>query len=227
MLSLNYIDYSSVIIKNEALYDFTLYTPTLKDGITDKDGIISSNFYISTNQHLNNVPIEVSPMNLEVIENIVNKYVSPEGLIVEIGVWANPGNPNMSSTEKIFRIKSEKCDYLGIDINERPHIVGKASNINFLKIDSSNTDEIKDYINTKFQKPIDFLYIDGYHSVEQVKKELSLVNLVRKGGVIGFHDISVHAGPNVWMDALNSDMFDIYKYRKDDDWGIGYIVKKF
>jgi len=223
---LNYIDYSSILIKGEPLYDFTLYTPILNYGIIDEDGW-TFDFYKNTNQNINNVPIEVSPMNLEVLENIVNKYVPSEGLIVEIGVWANPGNPNMSSTEKIFKTKSENCDYLGIDIGDRPHILGKASNINFLKIDSGNTNEIKEYINTKFQKSIDFLYIDGNHSIEQVKKEIALINLVRKGGVIGFHDISVHAGPNVWLDAFNPDMFEVYKHRKDDDWGIRYMVKKF
>jgi hypothetical protein len=51
--------------------------------------------------------------------------------------------------------------------------------------------------------------------------------LVKKGGVIGFHDISPHAGPNMWMEAFDPMMFDIYKFRDTVDWGIGFLIKKF
>lgn len=41
--------------------------------------------------------------------------------------------------------------------------------------------------------PLDFLFIDGDHTYEGVKKDFELyAPLVRKGGVIAFHDIAVH-----------------------------------
>jgi len=50
----------------------------------------------------------------------------------------------------------------------------------------------------KFQKllnnlPIDMLFIDGDHSYEGVKKDFEMYSpLVRKGGIIAFHDIADH-----------------------------------
>lgn len=44
-------------------------------------------------------------------------------------------------------------------------------------------------------KYIDFLYIDGDHSYEGVKSDfITYGPLVRKGGIIAFHDISVYQG---------------------------------
>lgn len=40
---------------------------------------------------------------------------------------------------------------------------------------------------------VDFLFIDGDHTYEGVKKDFELYSsLVRKGGVIAFHDVAVH-----------------------------------
>lgn len=42
-------------------------------------------------------------------------------------------------------------------------------------------------------RPLDLLFIDGDHTYEGVKKDFELYSrLVRKGGVIAFHDIVVH-----------------------------------
>ena len=60
-----------------------------------------------------------------------------------------------------------------------------------------------------------------------MKKEVAVINSVKKGGVIGFHDISVHCGPNMWIDAFDPNKFDIHKFRNDNDWGVGFLLKKF
>ncbi len=124
-------------------------------------------------------------------------------------------------------LKTKTTQYLGIDIEPRPHVSNYTENAFTIQVDSGNTEHIRKIIDHHFRKPIDFLFIDGLHSVEQVKKELALIPLVRKGGVIGFHDISFHAEPNLWMDAFDPKKFDIYKFRADDDWGIGFLIKKF
>lgn len=227
MLKDNYVNYMSVLKKGPPIYDFTLYTPSFNIITEDNDGWIYRDFYNLTNQNYNNVPEEMSKMNLEKIEYFLKTHVPSNGLIMEIGVWRNSNNKNKVSTQVMFEIKADTCSYLGIDIEDRPHILNMKPNIHFIKTDSANYDLIKNYIDTNIKKGIDFLFIDGLHSVEQVKKELKLINLVNKGGVIGFHDISVHAGPNMWMDAFDPKMFDIYKFRANDDWGIGFIVKKF
>ena len=227
MLLDNYVNYNSILKKEPPIYNFILYTPTFNFITEDNDGWINRDFYHKTNQIYNDVPKEMSQMNLEKIEYFFKNHVPEDGLFVEIGVWRNPNNNDKVSTQVIFDVKNDKCTYLGIDIEDRPHILNKKSNVHFLQTDSANYNIIKEYIDTNIKKEIDFLFIDGLHSVEQVKKELALINLVKKNGVIGFHDISVHAGPNMWIDAFDPDMFDIYKFRENNDWGIGFIVKKF
>jgi len=227
MLPNNHVNYASVLKKDPSIYNFTLYTPNFNFQTEDNDGWIDRNFYYKINQNYNIVPKEMSDMNLEKIEYFFKKHVPADGFFVEIGVWRNPNNKDKVSTQVIFDIKNDNCTYLGIDIEERPHILNKKPNVHFLQTDSAEFNKIKEYIDNNIKKKIDFVFIDGLHSVEQVKKELALVNLVKKGGVIGFHDISVHAGPNMWIEAFDSNMFDIYKFRENNDWGIGFIVKKF
>jgi predicted O-methyltransferase YrrM len=74
--------------------------------------------------------------------------------------------------------------------------------------------------------PIDFLFIDGDHTYEGVKRDFELYSpLVKKGGIIAFHDIAVHPEKlkcfvNVFWDELKKD----YKYQefiedKNQGWG--------
>jgi len=222
----NYIDYSIVLKKEDPIYNFTLYTPTYSIPTKDVDGFIWNDLII-TEEHNNHVPYEMTHMNIKQLYSVLKNYVSSDGLIVEIGVWRDPNSPNPVSSSLFIYEKNDICSYLGIDIEDRSYILNLKPNIHFLQTDSSNFDIIKNYIDTNIKKEIDFLFIDGLHTVEQVKKELALINLVKKGGVIGFHDISAHAGPNMWMEAFDPMMFDIYKFRDTVDWGIGFLIKKF
>ncbi len=56
---------------------------------------------------------------------------------------------------------------------------------------SSMINQIKDILK---ERKIDFLFIDGDHSYEGVKKDFQLYSgLVKNGGIIAFHDICVHS----------------------------------
>ena len=228
----NLVDYTSILKKLQPIYNFTLYTPTLTyydndpnfDEKCGLEGMLP--FLKETNQNFVFCTREMSEMNLNKLEVFFNKYVPNNGFIVEIGVWRNP-NGDYTSTELFFDIKDNSCHYLGIDIENRPHILGKRENVHFLQTDSANIVLIKEYIDTHINKEIDFLFIDGWHTIDQVKKELELIKYVKKGGVIALHDISVHSGSHLWMNAFSPDFFDIYKYHENNDWGIGFLVKKF
>lgn len=223
----NYCDYSAVIKKEPPIYDFCLYTPTFAFETTDDDGWIDTRFYMQTQQFKNHVPKEMSPMNLQRLEEFFKQSVGENGLVVEVGVWRQPNSPDKTSTQLFLELKSDTTDYLGIDLEDRPHVQGYKPRTSVLKMDSGNTEAISNIIRGLYNKPIDFLFIDGLHSVEQVKKELAFIPLVKKGGVIAFHDISFHAGPNVWMEAFDPAKFTIHKFRADDDWGVGVLVKNF
>lgn len=44
------------------------------------------------------------------------------------------------------------------------------------------------------QRPVDFLFIDGDHAYESVKRDFELYSpLVRPGGLVAFHDVSDHS----------------------------------
>jgi hypothetical protein len=223
----NRVDFSSIVKLEAPIYDFCLYNPVLKNGIMDSDGWINQEFYKTTNQQVNHVPSEVSLMNLLRIYDFLKAHVPENGLIVEIGVWRDPSS-SYTSTKLFLDNRPKGTEYLGIDIETRNHVINYGGEKTYMMYtDSADTEKITNVIKNTIHKEIDFLFIDGLHSLEQVKKELALIPLVKKGGVIGFHDIAFHCGPNIWMDAFDPTKFDIYKFYRDDDWGVGFLVKKF
>ena len=228
VLKENNVDYSSILKKEPPVYDFCTYTPSFSEPVEDDDGWLRGiEFFSRTGQHFNHVPTEVSQMNLSALEFFRKQVVPDNGLIVEIGVWRDPNSQTMTSTQLFLEQKKDTTHYLGIDIQDRPHVRNYKPNCEVLVMDSGNTPFITRYIQEKYKKPIDFLFIDGLHSLEQVQKELALIYSVRKGGVIGFHDISVHCGPNMWMHSFDKEKFDVHMLRDTHDWGIGFLVKKF
>jgi len=86
-------------------------------------------------------------------------------------------------------------------------------------------------------RPVDFLFIDGDHAYEGVKRDYELYSpLVREGGVIGFHDVVNHpAEPLCQVDRFWNEIKDEAGGREFVDrnnygfprWGgIGYVVAR-
>ena len=75
------------------------------------------------------------------------------------------------------------------------------------------SDEAKYEIENDFY---DFVYIDGLHTYEQVKKDISnYLPKIKKGGFIGGHDY--HSNHQGVMDAINEN-FKIDKLFSDTSW---------
>lgn len=96
--------------------------------------------------------------------------------------------------------------------------------------------ELKGLLGGKNTK-IDFLMIDGDHSYEGVKSDFELYHkLVKKGGVIAFHDIKdtplhheLHCHvSDFWSEIKNDERFSAIEILDDvDDWGgIGILIVK-
>jgi predicted O-methyltransferase YrrM len=91
-------------------------------------------------------------------------------------------------------------------------------------------EEVKKILNGN---QLDFLFIDGDHSYEGVKKDFEMYSpLVRKGGIIAFHDIVKHPPETgceverLWKEIKNS--FNFKELIKDinQNWaGIGILIK--
>jgi cephalosporin hydroxylase len=103
--------------------------------------------------------------------------------------------------------------------------------ISLLREDSHSLvtlDEVKGIIDNR---KVDFLFIDGDHSYEGVKKDFEMYSgLVRKGGIVAFHDICHHVGVatcNVelfWSETKNSYKFKEIIKDSNQEWaGIGVL----
>lgn len=65
--------------------------------------------------------------------------------------------------------------------------------IHLLRADSHKTETLEQVEAVLHGRKVDFLFIDGDHIYEGVKKDFELYSsLVKKGGMIAFHDIVVH-----------------------------------
>ena len=70
--------------------------------------------------------------------------------------------------------------------------------LSLLREDSHNTETLKRAKEILGSRQIDFLFIDGDHSYEGVKKDFEMYSpLVRKGGVIAFHDVAPKGAPEL------------------------------
>ncbi len=91
----------------------------------------------------------------------------------------------------------------------------------------SHKKETRDYIKSIINKPVDFLFIDGDHTYEGVKRDFELYSsLVKKKGVISFHDIKAyHSGCGVYKfwDEIKTRYKHLEFADKDNPYGIGVI----
>ena len=79
-------------------------------------------------------------------------------------------------------------------------------------------------------KPIDFLFIDGDHSYEGVRRDFKLyTSMVRKGGIVGIHDIVPHPHreigvPRFWNEVRHRhNSIEIVESWQQNGAGIGLL----
>jgi len=91
-------------------------------------------------------------------------------------------------------------------------------------------EEVKKILNGN---QLDFLFIDGDHSYEGVKKDFEMYSsLVRKGGIIAFHDVVKHPYVNCEVEKFWNEIKNNYKFEElvkdyNQNWaGIGILFQK-
>lgn len=145
-------------------------------------------------------------------------------VIVEIGA-GNGGNLFLFS-----RLPSAK-HLVSIDNHyypwERPLFKSFAlpnSRINLIEGDSHSNGTLLKLKETLGGKKIDFLFIDGEHSYKASKKDFEMYSpLVRKGGIIAFHDINLFLGINkCWNEVKGKNFREIID--ESTELGIGLTV---
>ena len=183
---------------------------------------------------------EFSQDNQKYLLNEILKIKSKTNVIVEIGVSrlynkhydqiqeienTTRTTFDKSSTSVILRSKNDSTKYLGIDIEDKKFLESLKPNVYTLQSRSEDFEVVSNKLKEVGIEQIDFLFIDGWHSINQVIDELWYLQFMKPGGVIGFHDVNHHPGPKAILESLNPDIFEIINYNTPD-WGIGFAKIK-
>jgi hypothetical protein len=170
------------------------------------------------------VPREFSPANQEILRQYLLK-VSDLRCIVEIGVQRNP-LPE-SSTGILLQYKPPEAIYIGVDIEDKSHIANPTSHVFTLKMDSSDRFTVFALMDQLNVDGIDFLFIDGWHSVRQCLADWQYVERLSPHGIVLLHDTNVHPGPVSLFEAIDERLFEKEKHcTEGPDWGIASIRRR-
>ena len=175
--------------------------------------------------------IEFSIGNQRSLFNEFNKVKDKVNTIVEIGVSRIEGagrhDYKDSSTSIFLNNKKKETKYLGIDIKDKTYLESYTDNVFTLKSPSENYKVILEKLQEIDIKKIDFLFVDGWHSINQVIDELWFIEFMESGGIIGYHDTNFHPGPSRIINKFKPELFDYKRYCIDEmDWGIGFVYIK-
>jgi len=170
--------------------------------------------------------------SVDIFKNIFMSIREKAKYIIEIGVDAyhNTNITMQSSTSIICNNKKDNTIYVGIDIEDKSRLNNLEKNIFTIASDSADINTVQSYfdkIGVK-EKEVDFIFIDGWHSVNQVLIEWEYVEkYLSKDGVVVFHDTNYHPGSRLLFDAIDPNIFKITKYFENEaNWGLGEIRYK-
>lgn len=143
--------------------------------------------------------------------------------ILEIGVCRNRKD---SSTYVFLENKEISTIYVGIDLDDKSFLNSKENNIYTLKKNSSDIDENIEKFNQLGISEFDFIFIDGWHSINQVLTDWEYTKMLSQNGIVGFHDTSCHLGPHLFVRALDKNQWNVVINDCEKDWGISFAWQK-
>lgn len=191
------------------------YRPSLEPHISNNEDRVYG-FTVTPESHF-------SSLDHSALEYALNKLTQPPKVIVEIGVDACGGN---TSTNTLLRFKSKECMYIGIDIEDKSYLNDSENNVFTIQSDSANRSEVYKLLDSHGHEKIDFIFVDGWHSINQVIEEWKYWEQMAPNAVMAFHDTNYHPGPVAVLDAIDRDIFSVeYFGRGDVDWGVGVVQR--
>ena len=207
------------IIENKKIEGLK-FTPTIGK---DKDNLDSVNMKnISCPEHF-------TPCVATKFRDLFSSIKDECKAIFEIGVMGKHHAPSNAgiSTEILKEMKNKDTVYLGADIEHRS-IQDDENNIHFHQSNSTDTETIHAKIKELGIKEFDFIFIDGWHSVNAVLHEWEnyVMPFLSKKGIVAFHDVHSHPGPYVLFEAVDDSIFESKKYCSGNDFGIGAMWYK-
>jgi hypothetical protein len=167
-------------------------------------------------------PVEFSDCNRDQLQKAFLEIRDTAKCILEIGVCRNGQG---SSTYVFLNNKKDETFYIGVDLEDKSFLNDKSKNIFTIKTTSSNFHHILDSTLKKGISQFDFIFIDGYHSINQCLDDWKFVSRLSKNGIVGLHDTSNHPGPVALVENINTDLWSVERLCLDDN-GISFFRKK-
>jgi len=170
---------------------------------------------------------DFSPRNQQKLFKYFKSVKKKCKCIVEIGICQHINYFRTSSCILIDN-KLPETVYIGIDIENRSTLHNKGENVHTITTDSRKKEKLWNLMDSLGLEYIDFLFIDGDHSLNLVLNDYSYVEKLAPEGIVGFHDTTWHVGPYFTFEALDENVYDKRKYFDDiqGDWGIAFALKK-
>jgi predicted O-methyltransferase YrrM len=166
---------------------------------------------------------EFSLENHIALQEAINSCQSKPKYFLEIGVSRNGLS---SSTHTILKNIPDDGIFLGVDIEDKSHLNNNEKGIYTIKENSSNYEKIIEKLKLLGVEELDFILIDSKHSINQVLDDWEYTRLLKKGGVVAFHDITAHPGPYYFIHNINTNKWIVSKNLCPDDYGFGYCILK-
>ena len=184
-------------------------------------------YSISVKHPATGVDQTMSQCNVDAIVDHLKKLPACK-CILEIGVDCNGTPTEMTSTRTFLDNKLLETIYLGIDIADKSYLNNPELNIFTLQMDAANIDQVMEFAKSKGVTEIDFLFIDGWHSINQVMQEWEYTRFLSPGGIVGFHDTAIHPGPTMFVKYLDRSKWDVMKNSCSvaNDYGIVFAWRK-
>ena len=143
--------------------------------------------------------------------------------ILEIGVCRNH---EKSSTYCFLNNKKDSTIYVGIDLEDKSFLQDIDKNIYTFQTNSSHIDNNLELFKNLNIEKFDFIFIDGWHSINQVLIDWEYTRLLSDHGIVGFHDTNYHPGPLAFMNAIDTNKWHVEDNLCPNDYGIGFVRRK-
>jgi hypothetical protein len=169
------------------------------------------------------IPIEVTDANRAAVTEQFLKVRDNCQSILEIGICRNDKD---SFTHCFLNNKRDETVYVGIDLDDKTFLNNPEKNIYTIQNTSSDVDANIERMKSFGVEQFDFIFIDGWHSINQVLIDWEYTQLLGPNGIVGFHDVNEHPGPYLFVRALDTDKWNVITDACPDDWGVGFAWKK-
>jgi predicted O-methyltransferase YrrM len=199
--------------ENDLVRDIRLNNP-----LDDEDGVLPQ-----LGLRWSGSPIEFTEANHNALQTAINSCKTPPRTFMEIGVCRNG---DKSSTHTILKNLPQDGIYLGVDIDDKSYLNDSSRGIHTIRTSSSNYEEVVSKLKSLGVDKIDFIFIDGWHSINQVLLDWEYTKILSDGGVVAFHDTTGHPGPYFFIRNMNEDKWVVHHNVCPSDHGFGYCYRK-